>query len=287
MSSILFHATALTAVVCLALPRSSLAQAPGQPARRDSLVVTYLANEGVMLSSGGATVLIDALFGDGLSGYGVVSKPTRVRMEGATAPFDRVNAVLTTHTHGDHFDATAVLAHLRANPRATFVSTRQAVDAVRRAAGAAANSVAGRLVVGDQPKGERSQVAATGGATIYALGLPHGGGGPTNLGFVVDVGGFRVLHLGDTSEGMREFTTLRLGELGIDVALLTPHYLQEPDLREVVRREVRPRHIAVVHAPDGFLARWRDGWSRAVREIQGANPNARIFSRELETLIVR
>src|SRR5687768_12633750 len=88
-----------------------------QSSARDSLVITYLANEGVMLSSGGATVLIDALFGEGLRGYGVVSKPTRVRLEGATAPFDRVSAVLTTHIHPDHFDASGVAAHLGAHGR--------------------------------------------------------------------------------------------------------------------------------------------------------------------------
>lgn len=241
-----------------------------------------------MLSSGGATVLIDALFGEGLRGYGVVSKPTRVRLEGATAPFDQVNAVLTTHIHPDHFDASAVAAHLGANRRATFVSTRQAVDAVRRAAGPAANAIAARLLVGDLPRGERRRAVIAGGATIYTLGLPHGGQpAENNLGFVVDVGGFRVLHLGDTSEGMEAFTTLRLGELGIDVALLTPHYLREPALRDVVSREIRPRHIALVHAPDGFFGRWRDNWSRIVREIRASYPDARIFSRELETMVVR
>jgi hypothetical protein len=71
------------------------------PAGPDSLVITFLANEGVMLSSGGTTVLIDALFGDGLRGYGIVTQPTRTALERGQPPFDRVNAVLATHVHND------------------------------------------------------------------------------------------------------------------------------------------------------------------------------------------
>jgi L-ascorbate metabolism protein UlaG (beta-lactamase superfamily) len=276
------------ALACV--PALAASAAAAQPApRRDSLVVTYLANEGVMLSSGGATVLIDALFGEGLSGYGVVSLTTRRLLEGAAPPFTGVNAVLATHVHDDHFNASAVLTHLQANPRATFVSTAQAVQRVRAAAGPAGGAaIAGRLVVADVALGERRPVVMTGGATIYTLGMPHGGEGPTtNVGFVVHVGGFHVLHVGDSSEGMESVRTLRLGELGIDVALLPPHYLTDPALQDVVRREVRPRHIAVVHPPVGFLARLRDRWSRVVRDIASAFPNARIFSREMETLVVK
>jgi L-ascorbate metabolism protein UlaG (beta-lactamase superfamily) len=250
--------------------------------------VTFLANEGVMLSSGGATVVIDALFGQGLRGYGVVPAPIRRQLESAAPPFDRVDAVLATHVHDDHFNADAVLAHLRANPRATFVSTGQAVQRVRAAAGSRADGIARRLVAADVPLGERRQVAAIAGATVYSLGLPHGGHGETaNIGFVVDVGGFRTLHVGDSSEGMAAFSTLRLAELGIDVALLPPHYLREPALRNVVRQEVRPSHLAVVHAPDGVFGRWRDNWSAALREIRAAVPEARVFSRPLETMVIR
>src|SRR5688500_17305265 len=140
---------------------------------RDSLTITFLANEGVMVSSGGTTVLIDALFGDGLRGYGVVTRATRALLESARPPFDHVTAVLATHRHDDHFNAQAVLRHLVSNPAATFISTTEAVALVRAADSTRTRTMASRLVAATPPPGQRVRIATLAGATIYALGLPH------------------------------------------------------------------------------------------------------------------
>ena len=44
---------------------------------------------------------------------------------------DNVDLILATHNHADHFDPIAVGRHLRANPEARFVSTKQAVKSLR------------------------------------------------------------------------------------------------------------------------------------------------------------
>ncbi len=137
-----FVAVALTAL----LAASTNVTAQDAPRGRDSLLVTFLANEGVMLSAGGTSVLIDALFGEGLRGYGVVTPDTRALLERSAPPFDRVSAVLATHAHRDHFDAAPTWRHLQTNPRALFISTPEAVDSVRAVAGAAATAAGGRLI---------------------------------------------------------------------------------------------------------------------------------------------
>ena len=125
----------------------------------------------------------------------------------------------------------------------------------------------------------------------HALGLPHGSGPPQNVGFVVEIGGFRVLHIGDTSEQSGIFSSLHLDELGIDLALLPSWYLTSESLQEVVRRTIRPRTIAAVHVvpltgPNGSLL----GGGAAERErarIRAAFPRAHVFDREMETFVVR
>jgi L-ascorbate metabolism protein UlaG (beta-lactamase superfamily) len=264
------------------------------PALRDSLVITFLANEGVMLSSSGTTVLIDALFGDGLRGYGIVTPPVRTALERARPPFDRVSAVLATHIHNDHFDARSVLEHLKHNPGATFISSPEAIDKVRAADPAATRAMSARLIAVDPPRAQRARVATLGAATVYALGLPHGPRGevPVNVGFVVDIGGRRVLHVGDGDVPPAEFPAFRLGELGIDVALLSPHYLTRPELRDVVRRDIRPDTIVVIHGPPlgrpaHLLDRLRGGWPEVMRDVRAQFPTAHSFSREMETLVIR
>src|SRR5687767_14045699 len=98
---------------------------------RDGLTITFLANEGVMLSSGVKKVLIDALFVKYETGYAVPADSTRAALERARPPFDAIDLVLVTHRHGDHFHPAPVAAHLRANPHATLLTSRQVIDSLR------------------------------------------------------------------------------------------------------------------------------------------------------------
>jgi L-ascorbate metabolism protein UlaG (beta-lactamase superfamily) len=285
----------IVAIALLAAAGAGALSAQGTPTVvRDSLVITFLANEGVMISSGGTTVLIDALFGDGLRGYGIVTQPTRTALERAQPPFDRVNAVLATHIHNDHFEARPVFEHLKNNAGTMFISSTEAVRQVRAVDATTSRAMTPRLIGIDPPRAQRVRVATAGGATIYALGLPHGDRDdlPVNVGFVVDIGGRRVMHVGDGDVSPAEFASFRLGELGIDVALLSPHYLTNPGMREAVRRDIKPTTVAVIHGPPlgrppGLLDRMRGGWDSIVRNIRRDFPTAHLFTRQMETLVVR
>ena len=95
---------------------------------RGGLQVTYIGNEGFLISGGGKKVLIDALYREGVRGYVVVPPERRKKTENAQPPFDNVDLILATHYHADHFDPGAVGTHLLNNPKGIFVSTNQAVD---------------------------------------------------------------------------------------------------------------------------------------------------------------
>jgi L-ascorbate metabolism protein UlaG (beta-lactamase superfamily) len=245
----------------------------GHPAHAPS--VTYIANEGVMIAAPGTKVLIDALFGDGLPEYGAASPATRNALESGRAPFDGVDLVLATHIHRDHFDPGAVLRHLAANPRATFVSTAAAVARMRETDSAAVRGLGARIVGVDVSDGERRLVARAGGARVFALGMPHGRRPdlPVNLGFLVEVVGCRFLHIGDTTIGPEELGRFGLAQPGIDVALLPDWYLLTPDLREAVRESVRPRHVVALHLPAEPRAH--------LAALRTEFPDAHTFDREL------
>jgi L-ascorbate metabolism protein UlaG (beta-lactamase superfamily) len=122
----------------------------------------------------------------------------------------------------DHFDADSAPAIAQASPGAVFVVPTPIVDMVTEA------GIAPDHVIGLQP-GEVLEVA---GLTVRAVPAMHGvtmedaygfgeslsGGLVRFLGYVVDAGGVRLYHAGDTIhyEGMD--TALR--ELQIDVAML-------------------------------------------------------------------
>ena len=212
------------------------------------LTVTYIANEGFLLEGGERKVLVDALFGPGISPYPTIPPALRPALEGASPPFDDVDVVLATHHHADHFDAGTVARHLRANPGARFISTPQAVDRLRRVA-ADDPGVLERLDATLPPEGERRTVRHR-GLDVVVLNLHHGRSrNPPvqNLGFLVVMGGVKWLHVGDTEVDEDDVRPYALPSEAIGVALLPTWFFGSERWVRVVERHIRPANVVVMH----------------------------------------
>ncbi len=247
------------------------------PAKADGVSITFLANEGVLLSSGNRKVLIDALFLKYETGYAVAADSTRAALEGARSPFDAVDLVLVTHRHGDHFHPAPVAAHLRANRRSTLVTSRQVIDSLRHHL--AATDLRGPRVMSRtmEPGTRRREVV--GGIAVELLGLRHGGRRHTeieHLGYIVELGGRRVLHVGDTDVSEATFAPFRLDTARIDVALLPSWMVTSREGQQVIQKWIRPGQVVAFHVGEGEER-------RAAREVQSAVPGAVTFVRSLET----
>jgi len=224
------------AVACLAA---------GEPA---TVEVTYLANEGFLLAAGERRVLVDGLHGDGLPTYPALGAPHRERLETAAEPFAGIDVVLATHHHADHFDARAVARLLAHEPGAVFVSTPQAVERLRAALGEVA--IDEKRVRAVAPReGERVALDFE-GIRVEALNLHHGRGrGVDNLGFLVTIGGLRLLHVGDTVVTLEEIAPLALATAGIDVAFVPFWHLLDDGGRAMVERGIAPGRVVAMHLP--------------------------------------
>ena len=242
------------------------------------VTVTYLANEGFLLEGGGRKVLIDALSGNGLSGYEVVPEAMREQLESAQAPFDSVDLVLATHHHGDHFDAKAVARFLRSSPGTRFVSTEQAVRLLHEE-GLEEERIRGYW----PPEGEPVRVDLN-GVAVEVLNLHHGRGrspAVQNLGFVLDLAGLRVLHIGDTEGTVADFKKYYgAGKWEPDLALLPVWYLTYPEWVSVVREIIQPGQIIGMHlSPPGTPSRYfgPDGsYEKRVKAIRSNFPDAHL-----------
>ncbi|HEX2190657.1 MAG TPA: MBL fold metallo-hydrolase [Longimicrobiaceae bacterium] len=264
------------AILALAAGALPIGSAPSQgPAGAGGVSVTFLANAGVLLSSGDDQVLIDGLYRR-YEGYAVPPDSTRVALARARPPFDAVDLVLVTHRHGDHFHPAPVAAHLRANPRATFLGPGQVADSLRGRLPAGAMR-GPRFMVRTAAPGTRRREAA-GGIAVEVLGLPHVGRrhrSVGHLGYVVEIGGRRVLHVGDAELSEAALAPLRLDTARIDVALLPYWEVTSQEGRRVIRKWIRPRQVAAIHLPER-------GTARIEREVRAAWPGAAAFARPLD-----
>lgn len=260
------------AVVSAAVSALALGAAYSQqPSRQDGVTITFLANEGVMLEGGGRKVLIDALFLKYETAFALPADSTQRALQGARPPFGDVDLVLATHHHGDHFHPAPVAAHLRANPGATLLSTRQVVDSLRGRI-PASDPVSRRILARALPDGARRREVVD-GIAVELLGLRHHDIG--HLGYIVEIGGRRVLHVGDTDRAERSFPALRLDTARIDVALLPEWMLRDERGRELVDRWIRPRHVVAFHVSVGEE-------ERTARRVRRAMPEAVTFVRSLD-----
>ncbi len=237
--------------------------------------ITYLANEGFLIAAGEAKLVIDALF-PGLDGYPRVPGRLVADLDAGRPPFDGIDLALATHHHPDHFGASEVARFLSSNPL-PFLSSGQAVERLR-AVGAPPTAIS--------PGPGEAAVVEAAGITVRTLDLHHGPGGVENLGFLIEVEGLKILHIGDTEATLEDFKPLGLAEAGIDVALLPVWYLTEPQWREVVVEAIRPGRIVAMHLAERTApASWfgsAGGFERRIEQIENAWPDAWIPTEALD-----
>ncbi len=208
--------------------------------------VRYVANSGMLVSMAGRRFLIDAPIRDGIAPYAVSPAGERAQLEAARAPYDRIDAILITHWHEDHFSADAVAAHLRNSPATVLISSPEVLDRVRRSApGLPASRL--RASLPDPGSSERIDDF---GVPVYVLRIRHN---PTrrlpeqHVGFLIGSEN-SVLHVGDADPAIDNFALLK-SLPRVDVALLPFWYLTADATRLVVTNAVQPRRIVAMHVP--------------------------------------
>lgn len=231
------------------------AGADSAPARRPTVPVRFLANEGVLARLPEGTVLIDGLFGDGLSEYAVVPRAARDSLELAEGEFGDIDLVLVTHVHRDHFDPFAVERHLLSNPKAHLVAADQVVDSLR-IHGRRFEEVRDRVRAVDASPGRTSELEVA-GIPVRTFGVAHppSRNEPVDhLAFVVGRSA-PVAHLGDLwleSEGISS-----LASAGPVAAAFVPFWVVTGDGGARVREALEPSSLFGFHVGLGEEASTR------------------------------
>lgn len=239
----------------------------------DGVLVRRLANAGVWIAAGDDVVVIDGLYEGTTSGrsyrYANLAEEERSAARTASARWAEVDVLLVTHQHFDHFEPSIVAEHMRSNPGARFVGTNQAADRVRREPGMVADRI-----VGLDPATDGGRVIEVGKVRVWVLDLPHGGswrGSIENVGYVVELAGVRILHVGDADTDRERFAAAARWLAELDLFLAPGWYFLEGDGPRILDDVAAERVVGVHLAPGG---------DRSVeRAVHGRRPEARLFER--------
>ncbi len=224
--------------------------------------ITYVANEGFLVSAGESAVLVDALFGvEPLSFAEVPGAEILDKLEAGAPPFDNVRVALVTHRHVDHFDPGVAVAFLRSRPEAVLVGPPQVVEGLAETPGF--DAVSSRAHAVPAAPGSDTRLAF-GVVSVRALGIPHSSymvkdestgemvnrhRHTENLGYVVTVGGFTFFHNGDANLHVaEEYCRFDLNPPGLDAAFLGSVFWGPVEGRlATVRLCLAPRHVVLMH----------------------------------------
>jgi L-ascorbate metabolism protein UlaG (beta-lactamase superfamily) len=148
----------------------------------------------MLTSSRGEKILVDAMLGTAFPSYGVLSPEQRTLLGQALPPFDKVDLILITHHHADHFDFDLVKTHMQRNPRAILVSGSTVTSRLKDLFPERVKTVTFRVE-------SNRQKLTVNGFEIEALDLPHS---PPirepHMGFIFTIGGWRIFHMGDSMD---------------------------------------------------------------------------------------
>ena len=238
--------------------------------------ITYIANEGVLISSGGKQVLIDGLHREYEREYAFLPPAEREKIETAKAPFDKIDLVLVSHRHLDHFHAESVGLHLQHNPKAQFVSSQQVVDEVGQNF-KNYSAISPRVTAATPPWKERVAMKVA-GIDFEILRLSHGTGRHAsiqNLGHIIKLGGKKLLHVGDADTAVENFERFNLDEEQIDIAFIPYWFLLGSAGQTIVRDHIKPKQIIAVHISPAAS-------ERTITQMQQLFPGAVAFTTMLE-----
>ena len=264
---------------------------PGEAGRTGPLRLTFIANAGVLVSSGERKVLIDALFDKPNPEYRAPSPDVLEKIMAGEAPFDGIDLVLVTHDHPDHFDATLAARYMERNSGPILVAPADAVAEMRKAAADWA-AIEPRVVpldlkVGEKAERDLKRIPVTAFRTLHGKQES-----PMNIMYLFELDGWRVFHEGDSPGNVEEYRSFGLGGAPVDLALVHFWFPLDPNCARFLQEVLKPDHIALTHLPIRLEDDAPGKIDQVRRLLQGRLPPApgmpaKVFKRLTDSLCAR
>ena len=245
---------------------------PGLSLTQSTIKITYIGNDGVYISDGEKGVIIDALPGS-LSGWKQIAGGVQPNIEQGNYPYDDIKVAMITHNHGDHVSSSSMTAFLSNNPGASLLVPSQIRGSISGSSGQIVDFTltldsATDITIDEIPiKIMRIRHFTPNDGSDFSSS--------ESLAYLIELGGKKILHIGDGDLSAANFDDLGLENEDIDVALI-PTFNFSGQLttanRDVLLNKVAPANIIGLH-----LAA-----ATPVTDVTNIYPDATVFTTSLE-----
>ncbi len=216
--------------------------------KSQALEVTFISNEGFLFKTGDNSVLIDALYRKSHPDYTFPSEEVLDKMIHGTAMFEKVDLYLQSHVHYTHFYPETVGRFLDKQRDTRMIASPQVVDSLAKLY-PDFERIEDQLLKYNWE--EDRMVFSHGGVRVDAFKIRHDGeqwAWVQNLGHLIHIGRYKILHMGDLLLDEEVLTNMRLNEQGIDLAIL-PFWLVLRNGVARVKELIKARKYIISHYP--------------------------------------
>jgi len=230
--------------------------------------VTQLANDGVMVSDGETRILIDALVVEPYSVYGGLPVDVQPMFDNLTGPFSDIDLVLISHRHHEHNQPVYACQFMQKSSQTQLKTSEQVIGLMRERCREFVTT-SPRVEVIDPLHGNPT-VFEVGDARITVFPLSHGTQSYArieNFGHLIEMGGMRLLHIGDAAMSAEDFALAGLDSTQIDVALIPFWFFQPGPGNEVVTRFLGESRKIAVHIPPSEMDEVKAYMSESFPEV--------------------
>lgn len=218
------------------------------------VMITQLANEGVILSDGKTRIMIDGMVVEPYSIYGGLDEAAAADFSRASGAFAGIELALSSHRHHDHNQPRFACQFLRASLRTEFVSSPQVLGLMREKCRQPLTTEPRIREIA--PQYGQPEVLQHGEVKITVFPLSHGTrkfAKIQNYGHLVEMGGMKILHIGDAAMDPADFRKAGMDQVKLDVAFIPFWYFKPGPGPEVIDQFLDASLKVAVHIPPGEM----------------------------------
>lgn len=199
---------------------------PVSPIGIRSVKVTYVANSSFIVKAGTSKIMFNGLFQSGMNLFAEPDVHTAYLIKNALPPFDDIQLVLVSNKHAHQFDPYLATQFMKNNPEAKMICPQQAINKMKLFV-EDFELVKDRIIESTPLVNhyDRFVIQDIEVLTAHAQVSRFENHSVENMAYVVNVGGVKFFHSGDSSiETLRRMNGLDIAGLKVDIAFLADRF---------------------------------------------------------------
>lgn len=221
----------------------------------EGVQITFLGNQGYLLSDGKDKILIDGFLGESYAIFEGLAPQAKLAMSKATGEFSGIDIGLASHRHFEHFQPDTACAFLKSSKATLMVSSSQVITVLKERCKPFAKTHVNIQVAKIRP-GVATRYARD-NVKVEIIPLSHGVGKYASLqhyGHLMTVAGKTILHIGDAAADPADFIAAGLQNRKLDVVIAPYTYFLRPSGKLILSQYLNAETKIVSHIPPKEIA---------------------------------